>query len=138
MPCSVSTPVPFIDPTRDPALFVKALASQNLPPPYPGSRVRKFAGYAKMTTFEEWTGLLNDWLPIDVYFEEMSMDEWAREVTVIPGLGPELAEMWNYCEKIGYFGGEHGGTRIITEVSCWLRAFLLRHADIIETAAPRG
>lgn len=98
---------------------MKALASQPLPKPANGRSVRHYAGYSRMTTFEEWVRLLNDLLPIEVYYEQVSMEQWAREVTIIPGLGMELAEMWQYCEKVGYFGGEAGSTRKITEVGTY-------------------
>jgi len=128
MPCSAETPVPFIDPNSDPAVFVKALASQPLPPPLlADTKVRQFAGYAKMTTFTEWTELLNKHLPVEVYFEETSIEDWASKVTVVPGVGLELAEMWKYCEKVGYFGGEKGGARIITEVG--LKSRVLRQGE---------
>ncbi|KEF60503.1 uncharacterized protein A1O9_02064 [Exophiala aquamarina CBS 119918] len=114
MPCSVSTQIPFIDPNKDPAIFLKALASQALPLPAQGRKIRHYAGYAKMITFEEWVILLNHELPIEIYYEQVSMEDWAREVTIIPGIGKELAEMWNYCENVGYVGGETGHTRKIT------------------------
>jgi hypothetical protein len=109
---------------------VKALASQPLPQPAHGRGIRQYAGYARMTTFEEWVSLLNDQLPIEVYYEQVSVERWAREVTIIPGLGMELAEMWQYCEKVGYFGGEAGNTSRITEVGslpCHLRNMLTTH-----------
>ncbi|KAK5030404.1 hypothetical protein LTS07_005188 [Exophiala sideris] len=68
-----------------------------------------------MTTFAEWTTLINNQLPVEVYFEQTTMEEWAAMVDFIPGLGMELAQMWSYCEKVGYFGGQNGGTRIITD-----------------------
>jgi len=117
MPCSKDTPIPFIDPNHDPAVFVKALASQPLPESKENSHIRKYAGYGRMTTFEEWTELLNKHLPVQVYFEQTSMKDWSDRVSLIPGLGWELAEMWNYCESVGYFGGEEGGTVPITKVS---------------------
>ncbi|KAK5052031.1 hypothetical protein LTR84_002835 [Exophiala bonariae] len=115
MPNSIDTPVPFIDPNRDPAIFVKALASQPLPPSTSESRVRKFAGFARYTTHRQWIDLLNRQIAGKVYFEETSVDSWANLMSP-PGLGLELAEMWKYVEEIGYFGGDKGGTTIITEV----------------------
>ena len=117
MPCSADTPIPFIDPDSDPAVFVKALASQELSPPTGNNKVRKFAGYGEMTTFARWTELVNKQLPFEVYFEETSLEDWAERVTLIPGLGMELAQMWKYSETVGYFGGDRGGTSSITEVS---------------------
>lgn len=113
---SPDTPIPFIDPNHDPALFVKALASQTLPTPKSANKVRKFAGYARYTTFAQFVDLLNKHLSGEFYIEEVSVDAWAKEVP-IPGFGLELAEMWKYVEKVGYFGGEKGETTIITEVS---------------------
>lgn len=122
MPNSIDTPVPFIDPNSDPAIFVKALASQTLPPPVSETKVRKFAGYARGTTYREWIDLLNKQIPHEIYFEETSISAWTEEVP-IPGFGLELAEMWKYVEEIGYFGGDQGGTTIITKV----RPMLKRH-----------
>ena len=120
MPCSKDAPIPFIDPNHDPAIFVKALASQPLPEPKSKSGIRKYAGYGKFTTFREWTELLNKHLPIQVYFEQTSMNDWSDRVTMIPGLGWELAEMWEYCESVGYFGGEEAGAVPITMVGVGL------------------
>lgn len=122
MPCSIDTPVPFIDPIVDPAMFFKALATQPLPPPLlPDTKVRQFAGYSTMTTFAQWTTWLNQHLPLaegeEVYFEETSIEDWSAHVAALPEFGVELAEMWKYCEKVGYFGGDKGGARIITDVS---------------------
>jgi hypothetical protein len=72
-----------------------------------------------MTTFKKWTDLLSQRLGEEVYFEETSMEEWAKEATVVPGVGQELAEMWNYVGTIGYFGGDAVAIRRITEV--WQR-----------------
>lgn len=116
MPCSPATEIPFIDPNHDPALYVKALASQPLPA-HPARKVQKFAGYDRMTTFAEWTQLLNEKLPVEVVYEEVDIDTWASAVTALPGLGRELGEMWSYCHTVGYFGGSQGGTRKITDVS---------------------
>ena len=70
-----------------------------------------------MTTLAKWTALLNKHLPIEVYFEETDMQSWADKLVAIPGAGLELAEMWNYVETVGYFGGERGETIPITKVS---------------------
>ena len=117
MPCSENTPIPFIDPKHDPAIFVKALASQPLPALGNERAIKKYAGYGRMTTFATWPQLLNKHLGIQVYVEETSLQDWSDRVSVIPGIGWELAEMWNYCESVGYFGGENGGTVPITQVS---------------------
>lgn len=122
MPNSIDTPVPFIDPNSDPAIFVKALASQTLPPPVSETKVRRFAGYARDTTYREWIDMLNKHIPHEVYFEETNIPAWTEEVP-IPGFGLELAEMWKYVEEIGYFGGDQSGTTIMTEV----RIMLKRH-----------
>lgn len=79
---------------------------------------------------------MNAYLQVEVYFEQMSMEDWAQEVTVIPGLGAELVQMWNYCQKIGFFGGERGGTKIITEVS-QLLAKLCSTLTVLLTRARR-
>lgn len=115
MPNSIDTLIPFIDPNHDPAIFVKALSSQPLPPPISEGKVRKYAGYAQYTTYKEWIGYLNKQIPHEIYFEETSIPDWAEKIP-IPGFGLELAEMWKYVEEVGYFGGDKGGTRIITEV----------------------
>jgi len=115
MPNPIDMPVPFIDPNRDPAIFVKALSSQTLPAPTSQGKVRKYAGYANYTTHREWVDFLNKRFPHEVYFEETSLQDWADKVP-IPGVGLELGEMWKYVEEVGYFGGDKGGTRIITEV----------------------
>ena len=122
MPCSENTPVPFIDPNHDPAIFVKALASQPLPALDNRSAIRKYAGFGKMITFAEWTEILNENLSVEVYFEETSLQEWSNRVSIIPGLGRELAEMWSYCELVGYYGGEEGDTVPITKVGGILNA----------------
>lgn len=134
MPCSADTPIPFIDPNHDPATFVKALVSQSLSTEALEQNqpmVRKYAGYGKMTTFTEWVDLLNAHLPVSVYFEETSVEEWSKYFTVIPGIGMEVAEMWKYCETIGYFGGEAGGTIPITDVSCKLSKTSLSNKTLI-------
>lgn len=115
MPISIDTPIPFIDPNRDPAIFVKALASQALPPPISKTKVRKFAGFARYTTHRQWIDVLNQQFAGKVDFKETSVETWA-DLMPVPGLGLELAEMWKYVEEIGYFGGDKGGTTIITEV----------------------
>ena len=74
-----------------------------------------------MTTFGEWIELLDKHLPIQVYFEQTSMKDWSDRVSLIPGLGWELAEMWKYCESVGYFGGEEGGAVPITTVGVGLK-----------------
>ncbi|EXJ82939.1 hypothetical protein A1O3_06756 [Capronia epimyces CBS 606.96] len=118
MPCTAETPIPFIDPNKDPAIFVKALATQPLPPPLsPDNSVRQFAGYATMTTAGEFTRLLNNHLPVEVYFEETSVDAWAGLVVFDREVGLGLAEMYKYCETVDYFGGQEGGTTIITELA---------------------
>ena len=119
--CSANTPIPFIDPNHDPAIFVRALVSQasSLPPALPspsGTDIHVFAGYRQMTTMAEWTALLNKHLPVDIYFEECSIDHWAAQITFIPGLGLELAQMYHYFQTVGYFGGDGGGSRPITEL----------------------
>ena len=101
MPCPSDTDVPFIDPNHDPAIFVKALASQSLPPPAREGAVRQFAGYGRLTNLAEWTALLNTHLPFEVYFQETDMQTWADNARLVPGMGMELAEMWKYVETHG-------------------------------------
>lgn len=116
IPHAANAPVPFIDPNHDPAIFVKALVTQSPPPEPRNGKVPKYAGYAQYTTFAQYVELLNKHVPGEFYCEEISLQAWADEIP-FPGFGIELAEMWKYVEKVGYFGGDQGRTSIITGVS---------------------
>jgi hypothetical protein len=122
MPCGHGTRVPFIDPDVDPGNFVRGIASAafegTLPAPAIEGRVRQFAGFATYTTLGEWVDLISVYTGEKVYLEECSIDKWAEKVPA-KDVGVEIAEMWQYVEEVGYFGGDEamGGYRRVTDVS---------------------
>jgi hypothetical protein len=94
---------PFVDPNRDPAVFVHALA--DLPPQ---SEFKTYYGYSEMLSFEEWAALLSKALGAKVNYKELTVDEYDERVTFFKGAGRELGEMYAYSAEFGFDGREKG------------------------------
>lgn len=100
--CSPGTALhPFVDPNRDPAVFVHALA--NLPPQ---SEMKVYYGYSEMLSFEAWAVLLSNALGAKVSYKELTVDEYNERVTFHKGVGRELGEMYAYSAEFGFDGRE--------------------------------
>ena len=122
MPCSINTNIPFINPEEDPGHFVRAIVaasdSHSLLGPVGERKVRQFAGYGKTTSWADWVKWVSKYTGEEVYFHEISIEDWGKQ-TAMPEFGYELAEMWKYADKVGYFGGDEkrGSYHKITTVS---------------------
>jgi len=94
---------PFVDPNRDPAVFVHALA--NLPQQ---PEMKVYYGYSELLSFDAWAALLSKALGAKVKYKELTVDEYNERVTFYKGVGRELGEMYAYSAEYGFDGGQKG------------------------------
>ncbi|KAI0063048.1 NAD(P)-binding protein [Artomyces pyxidatus] len=93
---------PLVDPERDTAVFVRALAA-HMP-----SRLQTYLGFGEMMSLNEWAALWGRIRGVRAYYKELTVAVYDERITVVPGLGRELGEMYAYAAEFGYDGGEEG------------------------------
>ncbi len=94
---------PFVDPNRDPAIFVHALA--DLPPQY---ELKVYFGYSEKLSLDEWAAVLSKALGSKVNYKELTIDEYDQRIPFLKGIGRELGEMFAYSAEYGYDGRQDG------------------------------
>ncbi|KAI0056759.1 NAD(P)-binding protein [Artomyces pyxidatus] len=92
--------IPMVDAERDPATFVRALATRR-----PG-HMQTYLGFGEMVSFNSWAALWGKVNGVKAYYKELTIDEYDERLTAVPGLGRELGEMHAYGAEFGYDGGE--------------------------------
>ncbi|KAI0063072.1 NAD(P)-binding protein [Artomyces pyxidatus] len=93
---------PLVDPERDTAVFVRALAALR-----PG-RLQTYLGFGEMMSLNTWAALWGRIRGVRAYYKELTVAEYDERITLVPGLGRELGEMYAYSAEFGYDGGEEG------------------------------
>jgi hypothetical protein len=99
---------PFVNPDKDTAIFVRALAA--LPPQ---NALKRYMGYGSKMSLSDWAALWAKQNGVRAYYKELTFDEQNERIPWLPGLGKEMGEMWAYSAEFGYYGPEEGQIKMV-------------------------
>ena len=100
IPCNPDTLIPFVDPTNDTGLFVRALLMLE-----PGVQLY---GETALISWNTWLALWGRITRKEVKFEQVSVQFYEEELSrAFPqGFGTEVGEMFEFMGIYGYNGGD--------------------------------